>query len=376
MSRLSYEQLENIKEKHGVKRIWSYSRFNTFMQYPWVYRMQYLENVRSSPSVYTYWGTVCHDIIQGYYDKEHSYNDMVKIFEKKAVEWKQNGEYKFMSEKVEKSYIKNLHNYFRNTEIVPYDVVNELPVKIVMRDKKRNDKPVVFVGYVDSVYTDDEGVTYILDYKTSSKSGFTGIQLEREKSMQLKVYAIGLHQMKGIPYENLRCRFDMQKYYEVWYHSVLATGKEKLVKSKQERFAWVSGVSKKIIKELAKLDYDPFEIDEMVEICIEDNSLKTLPQEVQDKFELHNCYIDVEITEEQAEELMELMLDVIDEIEEKEKMDWDEAFPEPDIYGNRQNQFYFETLASHLLPYAKKYQENKAMVQGEVPDEDLLDLFK
>lgn len=375
MARLSYDVLDKIKESHGVEKIWSFSRWNTFYEYPWIYRMTYLEKKPRGQNIYGYWGTICHDIIQDFYDGKYPYKDMIKIFEKTAVEWKRNGEYKFMSEKVEKSYIKNLHNYFSNTEIVPYEVVNELPIKIVMTDKKRDNKQAVFIGYADSIYTDDDNITYILDYKTSSKSGFSGVSLE-EKSRQLRLYAIGLHQMKGIPYENLRCRFDMQKYYEVWHHSVLATGKEKLVKSKQERFSWVSGVSKKIIKELAKLDYDPFEIDEMIEVCIEDNSIKTLPQEVQDKFELHNCYIDVEITEEQAEDLMELMLDVIDEIEEKEKMDWDEAFPEPDIYGNRQNQFYFETLASHLLPYAKKYQENKAMVEGDVPDEDLLDLFK
>lgn len=375
MARLSYEQLEAIKEQHGVEKLWSYSRWNAYFEHPWVYRMTYLEKAPRGQNIYGFWGGLCHDIIQDFYDGAYPYEDMIKRFEREAVDWKKNGEYKFMNEKVEKSYIKNLHDYFKTTEVIPHKITNELPIKIVMEDKKRDNKPVVFIGYADSVYTDDDDITYILDYKTSSKSGFSGASL-KEKSRQLLLYAVGLHQMKGIPYEKLRCRFDMQKYYEVWYHSTTAKGVEKVVKSKQERFNWVEGMTKKINKELSNLDFDPFEIDEIVERCVERNNIDELPQEVQDKFELRNCYIDVDVTEEDANDLMELMMDVIDEIERKEKGDWEVEFPEPDIYGNRSNQFYFETLANHLLPFAKKYQEAKGMVEGQATDEDLLDLFK
>ena len=375
MSRLTYEQLEAIKAQHGVDRIWSYSRWDSFMQYPWVYRMHYLEKVRSEGSIYTHWGTICHDIIQGFYDGEYTYDKMVKIFENKAVEWKRKGEYKFMSEKVEKSYIRNLHNYFKETEVIPYKVVNEVPIKIVMKDNKNEGKDIVFIGYADSVYTDGDGITYILDYKTSSKSGFSGAHLENEKSRQLKLYAIGLHQMRGIPYDKLRCRFDLQKYYEVWYHSTNAKGAKSITKSKQERCAWVGGMVKKLNKELSKRGYDPFEIDEIVERCVDSNSIKDLPESVQDKFELKNCYIDVAISEESANSLQELMVDVVNEIRQKELEDWDVVFPEPDIFGDRSNQFYFETLQQHLLPFAKKYQEAKSMVDGSASDEDLLALF-
>lgn len=377
LARLKYEQLEALKEKYNVDRIWSYSRLSTYLERPFEYRLTYLEKAPRGSNIYSYFGTICHDIIQDFYDDKYPYEDMVKIYERACVKWKKEGEYKFMSENVERSYIKNLHDYFKNTEVLPYELENETPILIKMHDKKR-DKNVVFIGYADSIYTDENDITYILDYKTSSKSGFTGAKLKSEKSLQLRLYAEGLHQMRGIPYEKIRCRFDMQKYYEVWYHSVTAKGVEKITKSKQERFKWVSGMTNKLSKDLANLGYDPFEVDEMVEVSVEQNNLLNLPQEVQDKYELHNCYIDVEVSEEDSNEMMDMIVEVVNEIQEKEKLDWEVEFPEPPILGSSE-QFYWETLASHLLPYAKNYQKNLAMVKGrteDIEDDDLLALFE
>lgn len=375
MARLSYEQLELLKEKYGVKKIWSYSRWNSFFEHPWIYRMHYLEGVKSEDSIYTHFGTISHTIMEDFYEGKIEYEDMIKVFKKEAVDWKKNSSLKFMSENVEIGYIRNLVDYFGNTEVIPYEVEVEKPVVIKMRDEE-NDKNVLFVGYADGVYRDtDNDLTYILDFKTSSKSGFSGKGLV-EKSRQLKLYAIGIHQMTGVPYEELRCRFDMQKYYEVWHHSENAKGETKISKSKQERMNWVSAMTKKLSKDLAKLDYDPFEVDEMVEECVQNNNLKTLPEEVQNKYELHNCYIDVGITEEEAEEMMKMMVSVCNEAEEKEKLDWDASFPEPKILGTN-DQFFYETLNAHLLPYAKEYQRNLAMLKGRVEDtDDLLALFE
>lgn len=370
MTRLSYEQLEGIKEKFDVDRIWSYSRLSTFIDEPWIYRKQYLEKVGNPDNVYSYWGTIAHDLIQGMYEGEHTYEEMSDILESKIIEWRTTrSDLKFMNQKVEDGYIKNLQDYFKNTEVIPYEVTNEKPVCVHIYDKERKEN-IALIGYIDSEYVDDEGYFNIVDFKTSSNSGFSGKKL-KEKARQLSLYAIGVNQFRGIPFEKIRLRFDMMKYYEVRF--MQKNGK--IGKSKQERSKWVQGMTKRIQKELFDLDYDPLESDEMMEIAILNNNLDNLPKEVQEKFTLHNLYIDVQITEDEAEELKQFVCDTVADIKEREKGDWDETFPEPLI--NASNNFYFNQLAPHLLKHHKRYQEEQKLLRPteEVEDDDLLALF-
>ncbi len=74
----------------------------------------------------------------------------------------------------------------------------------------------VFVGYIDTEYIDKEGNVVLVDYKSSSKSSFSKSKLP-EKSMQLMLYSIGIHQQENIPYEKIKARFDMMKYVTVHY---------------------------------------------------------------------------------------------------------------------------------------------------------------
>lgn len=367
--RLSYEQLESIKDKFGVDRIWSYSRLNSFVQYPWQYRMTYLEKVGYGNSIYGHLGNVSHDIIQDMYEGKHKYEDMAELFDEAILDWRLNhSELKFINKKVEDGYIENVRDYFKNTEVIPYDVTNESPVCIHFYDEKR-DEDIVFVGYLDSEYVDDEGFFNIVDYKTSSRSGFSGKQL-KEKSQQLALYAIGINQFRGIPLDKIRLRFDMMKYYEVRF--MQKNGKQG--KTIQERNSWVKGVQKRANRKLAELGYDPLEVDDMMEIAILNNSLDSLPKEVQEMFTLHNYYIDVQITEEDAEELKQFVCDTVAEIKEREKGDWVETFPEPKIDAS--NEFYFTQLASHLLKHHEGYQAQKEMEKGMASEDDLLALFE
>ena len=55
-----------------------------------------------------------------------------------------------------------------------------------------------------------------MDYKTSSKGDYIGKKLKAH-SKQLQLYAIGIHQLRGIPYDKIKLEFDMMKYYKVAY---------------------------------------------------------------------------------------------------------------------------------------------------------------
>lgn len=367
--RLKYEQLEMIKEKFGVDTIYSYSRVNSYLTEAWVYRMTYLEKVGRGESVYGYLGNALHSVIQDFYDKEYGYEELIDKYNEAIIKWRtEKPELKFVSKNVEDNYINSLHNYFATTQVIPYDVKNETAICVHIPNE--NGQDIVFIGYVDSEYIDDEGILNIVDYKTSSISGFSGKQL-KEKARQLTLYAIGINQTRGIPFEKIRLRFDMMKYYEISF--MQKNGK--IGKTKAERSKWVEKLTKKIQKDLFELEYDPMEVDEMLEVSVLNNSMDNLPKEVQDKYTLSNLYIDVTVTEEEAEEVKQLMKDTVIEIREKETQDWDIAFPEPVI--DEGNRFFFEQLNSHLLKHHKRYQEEQKMLKpiDEVEDDDLLALF-
>lgn len=353
-------------EDYDVDRIWSYSRMSSYLNNdPWEYRMLYLERKPRVDNVYTYWGTLAHDIIQDMYDGKHSYEDMIDIFEKKIEDWEfevASGEkhLKFMSDSVERGYIDNLRHYFRHTSTFPYEIKNETPVMLTLKDKV-NDENIVFVGYVDSEYVDEDGILNIVDYKTSSNSGFSGEKL-KEKAQQLMLYSMAISQYRGIPIEKIRMRFDMMKYLEVSY--LQKNGKWR--SSAKERSKWVQSMEKRIYKALVDDDIgglDPFEAEEQLEIAILNNSIKDLPTEVQDLFKISNYYIDVTMTQEEADELEQLIINTVREIKEKEKGDWEVEFPEPKI--DQKNQFYYTVLAPNLLKYHQGWQESQALIRGK-----------
>lgn len=370
--RLSREQREGIMSKFGVETLHSFSRISTYWNMPWEYYLVYLKKIpRNFSNIYSHWGLISHDLIQDYYDGKYPYEKMSELLEEHIIDWRTNHSHlKFMNKKIEDGYIENLRDYFKTTETIPYDIKNETAVCIHF-PVEGDEEDIVFIGYIDSEYVDDDGVLNIVDYKTSSISGFTGKKL-KEKARQLSLYAIGINQFRGIPFDKIRLRFDMMKYYEVRY--LQKNGKT--AKSKKERSKWVEGVLKKLQKELAALDYDPIEVDDLLEMSVLNNSIKNLPQEVQDKFSLHNCYIDVTITKDEAKELEKLMRDTVAEIREKEKGDWEIEFPEPKI--DYSNKFYLEQLAPHLLKYHQRFQEEQKMLKPEVEveDDDLLAMFK
>lgn len=407
LSRLTGEQLELIKKKLGVDKIWSFSKMSTFMQCLWLYKLKYIDRIRvNGSSCYTHFGTVSHDIIQGFYDKEHEYENMVDIFNDKVTEWRieDNPNLAFPSEKVEKGYIKNLQHYFSNVETVPYNVFNE---RAVIAEFKGLEK-YIFQGYIDSEYIDEDGNLIIMDYKTSSISGFSGKSLFK-KAMQLMTYAIGINQhgrlfngeMKQFPLEKIILRFDMMKYCNVAYK--LKNGKEKVAKA--ERSGWVAhianpirkdfeGVPKeieKLNKSIAKLQrkmsmkkttpeeaegysveigeieaeikqletnvYDVLELNELIDEAIEENSLEKLPKFIQDKYTVTNCFIDVELNEEIVEEFKKEIVGVLDDITVKSKMDNpDEAFDRPRI--DNSDSFFCVNLCE-MKGKCKFYQEFK-----------------
>ena len=376
--RLTFEQQNILKEKYGVDRLWSYSRLSTFTERPWEYKIVYLDKSARSENVYGIMGTIAHDIIQGYYEGQFkSHNEMVDEFDNKIEEWrKDNRGFKFPSKSIEESYINNVRHYFANTSFFETDkkVVNELPVVLATKDKK-TDRNVVLIGYADSIYVDGNGVINIVDYKTSSKSGFSGASL-KDKSKQLMLYAIALHQMKKIPFDKINLRFDMMKYFNVSF--LQKNGKWSKPSSKERaKFFEDKTTVNRIKKLLVDNGEDETEADLLIENAKVLKSFGVFPDFVKSHFKFENCYIDVQITEEDAEKLTEWLVDTVRTCLEYEadKDNWDIHFPEPSM-EELQN-YYYNVLAPQIREKSVKWQENKQLLGvNSVSDSDMEDIFE
>ena len=271
----------------------------------------------------------------------------------------------------------------------------------------------------------------ILDYKTSSISGFSGAKL-LEKSKQLMIYAMGITQhgrmvdgeMKQFTVDQIKIRYDMMKYVNISYAQ--KNGKEKVTKA--ERRNWVAklgvplrkdleDVSKqlesldkeyrklerkhnakvrteeekaqlklemehidKVAEELSYHLYNVIEINEMIDEAINTNSLAKMPQYIQDKYTLTDCYIDVELNQEILDEFKKELIKTLDDITVKSaEVDKEQAFTRERI--DNADSFYCVNLCDlkSECKFYKEFKENQGMFlnkREEAPsDEELLALL-
>lgn len=355
--RLSKEQRKGVMQKYGVNRLWSFSRVQCFIDNcPWEYKARYIDHLDlNDENVYTIWGTVAHNLIENLMTKKIKYADMVDRFEQAMFTWETDvTKPRFDSEKIKIGYFGNLDEYFKHTQVpAGRDFKVEKPVLIRLGDKKQY----VFVGYIDTEYVDEQGNTVLVDYKTSSKSSFSKAKLPK-KATQLMLYAIGKHQFSHIPYDKIKCRFDMMKYTTVHYQQENG----KWADSVQERSKWVSKMAKKLLTKLKKHDIDEDEANEMVQIASLNNDLSNMPQDIQDQFQLNNYYIEIPITQEACEKVAEKVAEDCQQILDFEALDNDDQISWLEVNHPYNPDDYFEThLCSYHTSDIFKQQEGSLM---------------
>ena len=359
MARLSYEELENIKKKHNVDRLWSWSRMNTYMTSKFEYLLKYILKSKEDrcDSCYTTLGTICHDTLEKYYENEIKYEDMIDNYNDGFTTAITIADLKFNRSDEEKNksigekYNENLMHFFKNHVPYKYNVLVEKPIVVNINGN-------VFVGYIDGLYKDDDGNYTILDFKSSSI--YTGKTLE-ENSGQLTIYAIGLHQM-GIPLDKIKCCFNFLKYCTIKYEQKNGAIKYRNV----ERCKVGESLQSNAKTWLKAFDYEP---DEYLKEMLDTNGIDCLPEEVKAKYEITDCHVDIGLDEKLVEKWTNFITTTLEDIklreadyEETKSMQcfWDD---ESDVQAQS---YYFANLcaysASKHLPYKaylEKFEANK-----------------
>ncbi len=309
MARKTYEQIEALKKKLNTSRIWSFSRINAYINCSYSYYLRYVKKEKEKESnIYGLLGGQFHDILEKLYCKEITYDQMIveadiAIMNAGILEMKFDKTDSSKNEGIETKYFECMKHFFEHHILVKSKVLCEKEILIKIGNH-------YFQGYIDAVHKEND--TYIItDYKSSTI--YAGKKIAQE-GRQLMLYALGLHQ-QGIPVDKIKIRWNFLKY-----NALTFTQKNDKVKTMNaERFAWAGKLKSQLrmnLKDTKKYTED--EIEGLLTQCMELNSIHILPKEIQDKYQITDCYVDIPIDEDVLKNLENEFNDTVLEIYKKE----------------------------------------------------------
>lgn len=165
----------------------------------------------------------------------------------------------------------------------------------------------------------------------------------------------------GISYEKIHIGWNFLKYVQV--DCVQANGK---ITAREIERREIGNKLQTIVKMwLKKLGYNTEDyLDEFVLI----NDLTILPPDVQEKFTVRDCIIEVSITSELINKWSDKIITTINEIEQKEQ-EYKKSFDEKIFYDTSENikkqSYYFAVLSGYSPNLNKPYKEYLECLERE-----------
>lgn len=370
--RLTYEELNEVKKKFGVDQLWSFSKFDSYRtsQYEWMLKyLKHLPENNEKPSAYSSLGGAVHDVIEKLYEGTIKYEDMLQAFEDI---WMTNIEIAGLvfdrsdntkNNNIKDKYYANLVHFFKNYKKLPYKMQNEQFLTIQVTDE------IVMQGYLDACYKNEDGIYTVVDYKTSTQ--YSGKQID-EHAAQLVLYAEGLRQL-GIPKDKIRCCWNFLKYVNVDCEQV--NGKIKTRSIERREIGEKLQASVKVW--LKKLGYEDKMI-EYLDALVQTNDIKCLPEDVQAKYIINDCYVYIDdiwnFYTNLKEEIVETIKEINDKtkkykalvrankLEEAEKLFWD------DEESLQDQSYYYTNLSGYSISTLKPYKHYLDKITAEKND--------
>lgn len=189
------------------KEKFSFSKLSCYGNCPKNYYLTYIESVERSQNIYGMAGGDAHEIVQALEIGKISNKEAVTEWESKMNMYDFFGEAKFPTIKSKENYIADVTAYFRNFKPLP---INGREV-LIEKEFEVEIEGIIIRGFIDLTLIDhDKKEIEVIDYKTSSKSGFTSKSLVK-KCYQLILYSLALQKLYP-DYKIVKCAFDMLKY--------------------------------------------------------------------------------------------------------------------------------------------------------------------
>lgn len=364
MARKSKEYLNKLKEKYGVSELYSWSKYHSYKidQFGWM--LTYIKHIKQDrENIYTKLGSMSHDIIEDLYNNKIKYEDMINRYEKELQEIKDKG-YKYnrkddkANEKTAIKYESCMREFFKYHEKIQDKLMTEKFIDVKVSDE------IVMQGYIDAIHKDNEGYYIVTDWKTSSM--YVGEKINKEQG-QLLLYSEGLIQ-KGVPLEKIKARWNFLKYCNIEYQLKRIdkeTGLHKTKITKGERNSWVDKIKNNLKMWLKEEGYDELEIEDIVQTSIENNNLDNVSGDIRNRYKLSDCYVYINLTQENIDNLKEDIIETVKEIKDKEN-DYNEYIEQGDENEAEKlfwteiddtNSYYFNNLCGYSTKYHKPYKE-------------------
>lgn len=310
--RKTFEELQKMCEALKVDRLNSWSRVNCIHNSLYEYYLKYILHKEEDrdDSIYKVTGGISHDIIERFYTGEITYKDMLEEFEDGWVTAFDVAELKFVrgdgerNKSIAAKYYYDLKNFFSTHEVITDKIDIEQFITIKVGDE-------YYQGYIDAQVKDNDGNITILDWKTSSI--YKGEKAKNECG-QLVMYAMGLHQ-QGIPYEKIKIAWNFLKYQCVTVQSKKGVKKVREI----ERCELGDKLHANAKMWLKDFGYTEDQIFEYLDKLSQTNDISCLPKEIQEKYELHDCYVYVDLTDELINHWETFIIDTMNMIRKKEK---------------------------------------------------------
>lgn len=358
--RKTFEELEEIKKKYNVDTLWSFSRFDTYRTSKFEYLLKYIQHKKENNeiiSAYAPLGGAVHDLIENLYDGKLKFEQLENEFDDIWTTNIEIADLKFdrcdsaKNDNIKTKYYKNLLHFFKNYQQLPYKMLNEQYLLI----KITND--IIFNGYADAIYCNEDGIYTIVDYKTSTKYSAKSLAAH---SAQLVLYSEALRQA-GIPKDRIRCCFNFLKYVDIDYQLVNGKIKTRTV----ERAEIGTALSASAKTWLKKYGYED-DLLVYLDALAQSNDIKGLPEDVQKKFVMRDCYVYIDNIWDLYDELKDEIIKTIAEINEKtekynelkdtdleaaEKLFWD------DDETLKAQSYYFNNLSGYKISTIKPFAE-------------------
>lgn len=351
MARLTWDELDKVKQKYNVSILWSWSRVNTYMTSPYEYFLRYVLRKKSDNDncAYAPIGSLAHSCLERYYTGEIDHDDMLSEFEDgwltnidiADLKFDRNDEVK--NESIKTKYKYDIEHFFKHHKRMGERVAIE---KFVTAKIGSN----VLQGYIDATFKDSDGNVCIVDFKTSSKFSSKAVE---EKAGQLTVYAIALTQI-GVPLDKIRIGFNMLKYCTIKYQQKNGTVKMRDV----ERYKVGESLQTNAKMWLKDAGYSAEEIDGYLKALIDANDITVLPDGVREKYEMFDCYVWVPLSQKLVDKWTDTITSTIRDILSREK-DYKETGNENLFWDDEENvkreSFYFATLCGYSANLHKPY---------------------
>ena len=309
--RVSYEDLKKLCEALKTDRLNSWSRVNCVHNSLYEYLLKYILHIKEDrdDSIYKVTGGISHDIMERFYTHELDYDKMAEEFDDGWMTAFDIAELKFVrgdgkrNQSIADKYYYDLKNFFETHEIItePIDIEQFVTVKV-------GDE--YYQGYIDALIKHEDGSYTILDWKTSSI--YKGDKAKNECG-QLVMYSLALHQ-KGIPFDKIKIAWNFLKYQCVTVQSKKGIKKVREI----ERCTLGEKLQANAKMWLKEFGYTEDQVFEYLDKLAQTNDIKVLPEEVQAKYEFHDCYVYVELTQELIDYWTNFIIDTMKEIRSKE----------------------------------------------------------